>query len=125
MKIARVIAQTVYQFDPNLKLMGLAGSLMLRIAEEEKLQTISEVLPIDIICLMGSLVPRSQPNAMVESDKEAIQQVLQMVTKGQVNAIDGSLVPVKAESICLHGDNQHSLQFAKRIVEELEKIISK
>ena len=69
----------------------------------------------------GSLVPRSQPNAMVESDKEAIQQVLQMVTKGQVNAIDGSLVPVKAESICLHGDNQHSLHFAKRIVEELEK----
>ena len=52
-KIARVIAQTVYQFDPNLKLMGLAGSLMLHIAEEEKLQTISEVLPIDIICLMG------------------------------------------------------------------------
>ena len=69
----------------------------------------------------GSLVPRSQPNAMVESDEEAIQQVLQMVTEGQVNAIDGSLVPVKAESICLHGDNQHSLQFAARIVEELEK----
>ena len=42
-KIARVIAQTVYQFDPHLKLMGLAGSLMLCIAEEEKLQTISEV----------------------------------------------------------------------------------
>ena len=69
----------------------------------------------------GSLVPRSQPNAMVESDEEAIQQVLQMVTEGQVNAIDGSLVPVKSESICLHGDNQHSLQFAARIVEELEK----
>ena len=44
-----------------------------------------------------------------------------MVTEGQVKAIDGSLVPVKAESICLHGDNQHSLQFAARIVEELEK----
>ena len=69
----------------------------------------------------GSLVPRSQPNAMVESDEEAIQQVLQIVTEGQVKAIDGNLVPVKAESICLHGDNQHSLQFAARIVEELEK----
>ena len=44
-----------------------------------------------------------------------------MVTESQVKAIDGSLVPVKAESICLHGDNQHSLQFAARIVEELEK----
>ena len=66
-------------------------------------------------------MPRLHANAMVESDEEAIQQVLQMVTEGQVNAIDGSLVSVKAESICLHGDNQHSLQFAARIVEELEK----
>ena len=60
-------------------------------------------------------------NMGLSADEEAIQQVLQMVTEGQVNAIDGSLVPVKAESICLHGDNQHSLQFAARIVEELEK----
>ena len=120
-KLARLIAQTVHQFDPYLKLMGLAGSLMLRIAEEEGLQTISEVFADRHYMPDGSLVPRSQPNAMVESDEEAIQQVLQMITEGQVKAIDGSLVPVKAESICLHGDNQHSLQFAARIVAELEK----
>ena len=120
-KLARLIAQTVHKFDPHLKLMGLAGSLMLRIAEEEGLQTISEVFADRHYMPDGSLVPRSQPNAMVESDEEAIQQVLQMVTEGQVKAIDGSLVPVKAESICLHGDNQHSLQFAARIVDELEK----
>jgi UPF0271 protein CGSHiGG_02380 len=116
-----LIAQTVHQFDPHLKLMGLAGSLMLCVAEEEGLQTISEVFADRHYMPDGSLVPRSQPNAMVESDEEAIQQVLQMVTEGQVKAIDGSLVPVKAESICLHGDNQHSLQFAARIVDELEK----
>ena len=106
-KLARLVAQTIYQFDPSLKLMGLAGSLMLRVAEEEGLQTISEVFADRHYMPDGSLVPRSQPNAMVESDEEAIQQVLQMVTEGQVKAIDGSLVPVKAESICLHGDNQH------------------
>ncbi len=55
-KIARLIAQTVYQFDPNLKLMGLAGSLMLRIAEEEKLQTISEVFADRHYMPDGSLV---------------------------------------------------------------------
>ena len=60
-------------------------------------------------------------NIGLSADEEAIQQVLQIVTEGQVKAIDGNLVPVKAESICLHGDNQHSLQFAARIVEELEK----
>jgi len=84
-KLVRLIAQTIRQFDSNLKLMGLAGSLMLRVAEEEGLQTISEVFADRHYMPDGSLVPRSQPNAMVESDEEAIQQVLQMVTEGQYN----------------------------------------
>ncbi|WP_109077092.1 5-oxoprolinase subunit PxpA [Aggregatibacter kilianii] len=119
--LARLIARTVRQFDPNLKFMGLAGSLMLQIAEAEGLQTISEVFADRHYMPDGSLVPRTQPNAMVESDDEAIAQVLQMVTENKVKAIDGNLVTVKAESICLHGDNQHSLQFAQRIVTELKK----
>ncbi len=62
-KLARLIAQTVHQFDPHLKLMGLAGSLMLCVAEEEGLQTISEVFADRHYMPDGSLVPRSQPNA--------------------------------------------------------------
>lgn len=117
--LARVIAKTVREFDPNLKLMGLAGSLMLQIAEEEGLSTISEVFADRHYLPDGSLVPRNRADAMVESDDEAIAQVLQMVTRGTVTTVDGSEVPVKAESICLHGDNQHAVQFAERIVSEL------
>lgn len=117
--LARVIAKTVREFDPNLKLMGLAGSLMLQIAEEEGLSTISEVFADRHYLPDGSLVPRSRSDAMVESDDEAIAQVLQMVTRGTVTTVDGSEVPVKAESICLHGDNQHAVQFAERIVSQL------
>lgn len=117
--LARVIAKTVREFDPNLKLMGLAGSLMLQIAEEEGLSTISEVFADRHYLPDGSLVPRTRADAMVESDDEAIAQVLQMVTRGTVTTVDGSEVPVKAESICLHGDNQHAVQFAERIVSEL------
>ncbi|MBN6066985.1 5-oxoprolinase subunit PxpA [Aggregatibacter actinomycetemcomitans] len=119
--LATLIAQTVRQFDPTLKLMGLAGSLMLQVAETEGLQTISEVFADRHYMPDGSLVPRTQPNAMVESDEEAIEQVLQMVTENKVKAIDSNLVTVKAESICLHGDNRYSLQFAQRIVTELQK----
>lgn len=117
--LARVIAKTVRSFNPQLKLMGLAGSLMLRVAEEEGLSTISEVFADRHYLPDGSLVPRSRADAMVASDDEAIVQVLQMVTQGTVTAVDGSLVPVKAESVCLHGDNQHAVQFAERIVAKL------
>ena len=119
--LAALIAQTLRQFDPHLKLMGLAGSLMLQAAEAEGLQTISEVFADRHYMLDGSLVPRTRSDAMVESDDEAIAQVIQIVTQGTVKAIDGSLVKVNAESICLHGDNQHALQFAERIVAELTK----
>ncbi|NEN74784.1 5-oxoprolinase subunit PxpA [Pelistega sp. NLN82] len=119
--LSQLIVRTIQQFNPQLKLMGLAGSLMLRIAEEEGLATISEVFADRHYMPDGSLVPRNQPNAMVESDEEAITQVLQMVMEEKVRAIDGSFVPVKADSICLHGDNEHSLLFAQRIVAELQK----
>lgn len=119
--LARLIAECIYQFDPTLKLMGLAGSLMLRVAEEVGLETISEVFADRHYLETGELVPRTRPDAMVESDEEAIAQVLQMVTKGTVTSVTGKEIPVKAESICLHGDNQHALTFAERIVAELEK----
>ncbi|WP_159991167.1 5-oxoprolinase subunit PxpA [Pelistega ratti] len=119
--LSQLIVRTIQQFNPQLKLMGLAGSLMLRVAEEEGLATISEVFADRHYMPDGSLVPRNQPNAMVESDEEAITQVLQMVMEEKVRAIDGSFVPVKADSICLHGDNEHSLLFAQRIVAELQK----
>lgn len=116
---ARVIAQTVYQFNPQLKLMGLSGSLMLQVAEAEGLSTISEVFADRHYMPDGSLVPRNRPDAMLETDFEAIAQVLQMVEDGTVTAIDGSVIPIKADSVCLHGDNQHAVSFARQIVKEL------
>ena len=55
----------------------------------------------------------------MDSDEEAIAQVLQMVRDGQVKAVDGSLVAVQADSICLHGDGPHSVVFAEKIRQEL------
>ena len=67
----------------------------------------------------GTLVPRSRHDAQVDSDEEAIAQVLQMVRDGQVKAVNGSLVAVQADSICLHGDGPHAVVFAEKIRQEL------
>ncbi|AHG86855.1 hypothetical protein F544_16270 [Bibersteinia trehalosi USDA-ARS-USMARC-190] len=118
-QLASLIAETIKQFDPSLKLMGLSGSLMLSIAENIGLETISEVFADRRYLADGSLVPRSRPDAMVESDGEAIAQVLEMIEQGTVLTVDGGNVPIKAESVCLHGDGEHAVVFAKRILEEL------
>lgn len=119
--LASLIAETVKQFDPHLKLMGLSGSLMLTVAEQHGLQTISEVFADRHYLADGSLVPRTRDDAMVESDDEAIAQVLQMVLDGTVPTVDGGNVAIKADSICLHGDGEHAVEFAERIRKELEE----
>lgn len=114
-KLARLIATTIKAFDPNLKLMGLAGSLMLKVAQHQGLGIISEVFADRRYLSDGSLVPRTRPDALIENDDEAIRQVLQMVLDGTVTAVDGQSVAIQADSICLHGDGSHAVEFAEKI----------
>ncbi|WP_075320991.1 5-oxoprolinase subunit PxpA [Histophilus somni] len=119
--LAALIAETVKSVDPSLKLMGLSGSIMLTVAEQHGLATISEVFADRHYLADGSLVPRTRDDAMVENDEEAISQVLQMVLEGTVPTVDGGNVAIKADSICLHGDGEHAVVFAKRIRRELKE----
>ncbi|KGQ36662.1 5-oxoprolinase subunit PxpA [Gallibacterium genomosp. 1] len=113
--LATLIALTIKQFDPSLKLMGLSGSLMLKVAQQCGLEIISEVFADRHYLADGSLVPRSQANALVDNDDEAISQVLQMVLLGSVKTVDGKDVSIQADSICLHGDGEHAILFAEKI----------
>ena len=119
--LARLIAQTIKAFDPKLALMGLSGSLMLNVAQEEGIGIISEVFADRHYLADGSLVPRTRDDALVENDEEAISQVLQMVLEGTVPTIEGSKVAIQADSICLHGDGAHAIEFAEKIRVALSK----
>lgn len=119
--LATLIATTIKSFNPRLKLMGLSGSELIRAAQQQGLAVISEVFADRHYLPDGALVPRSQADALVENDEEAIKQVLQMVLTGTVTAIDGSQVEVQADSICLHGDGKHALEFAQRIRQTLQQ----
>ncbi|MFQ1022299.1 5-oxoprolinase subunit PxpA [Avibacterium paragallinarum] len=117
--LATLIVKTIKAFDSELKLMGLSGSLMLNVAEQQGLGTISEVFADRHYLADGSLVPRSRADAMVESDEEAINQVLQMVLNGTVRSVDGVEVAINVDSICLHGDGEHAISFADKIRQAL------
>ena len=109
------IADTVYRFNPALKLMALSGSLLLQAGVERGLGVISEVFADRRYLPDGTLVPRSRADAQVQSDDEAVAQVLQMVGKGCVNTVGDGTVAVQTDSICLHGDGAHALDFADKI----------
>jgi 5-oxoprolinase (ATP-hydrolysing) subunit A len=113
--LADAICEAVRRFDPGLKFFGLAGSGMITAAQRAGLQPVEEVFADRGYMPDGSLVPRSQPGALIEDEEQSLAQTLSLVRDHQVTAIDGSTVKVNAQSVCLHGDGAHALEFARRI----------
>lgn len=119
--LAKAIVQAVYDFDPGLILYGLAGSKMIAEAHEKGILTASEVFADRSYQDDGTLTPRSMINAMISKEEDAINQVLNFALKQEVTSVNGNCIAVTAETICLHGDGEHAVAFAKLISERLKK----
>jgi UPF0271 protein len=115
--LADAIARAVHSVDPTLKLVGLAGSELIRAGARLGLATSQEVFADRRYQSSGNLVPRSQPDALIESDELALQQTLMMVQQQKVVSREGVAVPVQADTVCLHGDGEHALAFARSLRE--------
>ena len=118
-RLADAIAKAVRDFDARLMLFALAGSAMIDAAEDIGLRAAAEVFADRTYQDDGSLTPRSQPRAMIEDEDTSIAQVKRMVTEGIVRSVNGKDVRVRADTLCVHGDQPHALAFAKRIRTEL------
>ncbi len=108
-----IIAGIIKEINPSLILYGLSNSFLISEAEALGLKTASEVFADRTYTPEGMLTPRTQANALLHSREESLSQVLQMITQQQVRATDGSLVSLKADTICIHGDGDHALSFAE------------
>ncbi len=117
--LARAIVRAVRDFDADLVFFGLAGSQMIDIAKEAGLRVKQEVFADRGYNPDGTLVRRGTPGALHEDEEVALSQTLTMVREKRVRAIDGTWVPIQAETVCLHGDGAHALAFARRIRERL------
>ena len=115
-QIAATIARAVKAFDPSLILFGLSGSYSITEAEKEGLKTASEVFADRTYQDDGSLTPRSQPNSLVEDESAAAAQVLQMICGQQVITVTGKRIPIKADTVCIHGDGAHAFAICNAIV---------
>jgi UPF0271 protein len=117
--IAGAIAKAVKAIDENLIFYGLSGSFLISEAEKLGLKTASEVFADRTYQTDGSLTPRSEPNALVTNTENSVRQVLQMISEQRVTAVSGEEIPIRAETVCIHGDGAHALEFAMKIKGEL------
>lgn len=118
-EMSRVIAQAVKDFNPLLIYYGLSGSVMISQAKAAGLVTANEVFADRTYQPDGSLTPRSEKNALIESTEESMGQVMQMIEKETVTAVNGKAIPITADTVCLHGDGSHAAEFAEAIHQRL------
>lgn len=119
--MANTIAKAVFDVNEALILFGLSGSYSVTEAKKAGLTTASEVFADRTYRDDGSLTPRTEGNAMIETTELAIQQVLHMIQHETVISITGKRVPIIAESICIHGDGAHAVDFANNIYHTLQQ----
>ncbi|NMF90827.1 LamB/YcsF family protein [Aromatoleum petrolei] len=118
-KLAATVARAVRAFDPNLILLAPALSQLVIAGREAGLRVVEEIFADRAYLDDGNLVPRSQPGAMIHGADGCLHHVLDMLEAGALISINGKRLPVKAQSICVHGDDAEAVATARVLREGL------
>ena len=110
--LSYTIASVIKDLDPSLYVYGLSDSHLISEAKKLGLKTVSEVFADRRYQSNGTLMPRSSLHALIHNTEEALEQSLQMIKNKTVTVIDAFYqidIPIKAETICIHGDGIHAV----------------
>ena len=117
--LAAAVCQAVRAVDPGLKLLAQGGTAMQAAAEQSGIPFICEVFADRAYQPDGLLVPRGTEGAVITDENLAVSRVIRMIREHKVQALDGTDTPVRADSVCVHGDGEKALLFTRRIREAL------
>ena len=119
--LSGAIGRAIAKADPGLILFSPQNSALARAGQTNGLQIAHEVFADRNYLSNGQLVPRTRPDALLHDPAVAAPRVVRMLREGKVRSIDGVDVDVRAETICLHGDNPEAVDFARILRSHLEK----
>jgi 5-oxoprolinase (ATP-hydrolysing) subunit A len=112
---ARAIVDAVRRYDPDLPILGLPGSKLLDAARQAGLRAVPEAFADRAYSPDGTLLPRTQPDAVLHDPTTVADRVVRLATNGVVTAVDGSDVRIDAETVCLHGDTPGAVEMARAV----------
>jgi len=119
-KLAAAIARAVRDFDPALRLFGLANSALVDAGKAMGIPVAAEAFADRRYRADGTLQSRREADAVIQESDEAIAQAMAMAREGQVRAVDGSIIALQAHTLCVHGDGAHAVDFARQLRAALE-----
>ena len=120
--VAYEIAKAVKCIDPDLAYLAISGTESEKAARASGIKVYAEIFADRGYLSTGQLVPRGQEGAMIESTAEAAKRIVYFLKDGKMPVIDGDPIPLKAQSICVHGDSRNAVAMAgelkKRLIAE-------
>ncbi|WP_122570967.1 LamB/YcsF family protein [Pseudomonas viridiflava] len=116
---AAAVIQAILRIDPQLKLVCLANSKLLGWARDAGLSCVSEAFADRAYTAQGTLVSRSRPGAVLHDVELITERMLRLVRDGVIEAEDGSLIELEADSICVHGDSPGAVNIAHALKQRL------
>ena len=118
---AQAVIEAIRAVDARLVLVALAGSPLIELARHEGLTCIAEAFADRAYTPTGALVSRREPGAVLHDAEQVAQRMLRLVQTGEIEAIDGSVTRIEADSICVHGDSPGAIQMAREVRQLLEQ----
>jgi 5-oxoprolinase (ATP-hydrolysing) subunit A len=117
---ASAVVAAVNSYDPGLPILGLPGSELLKQAQEAGHPVFIEAFVDRAYLADGTLVPRSQEGAVLHDVDAIVERAVRLAVKGEVVALDGTVVQVRPDSLCIHGDTPGAVEMAAGVRAGLE-----
>jgi len=122
-KIWEAMAEGVARIDQEIIFVVLAPSkrdALLEVGKRVGIRIAFEAFPDRAYNKNGSLVSRREKGAVIHDHEVVAQRALKMALEAKVIAIDGTKIDLKADTLCVHGDNPAAVQMVKKIRESLK-----
>ncbi|WP_024876204.1 LamB/YcsF family protein [Saccharomonospora piscinae] len=112
---AAAVVEAISRYDPALPVLGLPGSELVKQAREAGLAVVLESFVDRAYTPEGALVSRREPHALVRDADEVVRRSVRMALDGAVEAVDGSRLSLRPQSLCVHGDTPGAVELARRV----------
>jgi UPF0271 protein len=119
--VSSTLVMTIREIDPGLMIMGLAGSVFHDVCNSEGMKFVAEAFADRKYEANGRLRSRSLQESVLTNPTAVTEQVMEIILNKQVIAHDGTIVPIEAQSLCIHGDNPEAVSILQAIDEGLKK----